>query len=304
MLNQSFHDIEVIILDDCSDDKSREIIQGYLESDKRVKAYYNTQNSGSPFKQWNKGVGFTSGDYIWIAESDDYAELNFLKKTVAVLDKYENVGIVNCQSYDVDETDLIRGTWDKHTDSIDPVRWKSNFYGEGRAECEKYMLFKTTIPNASAVLFRKSVFITAGGANESYKMCGDWLLWLKMLMYSDIFFIAEKLNYFRSHYNTTRSNIFSDPVKFSQRFQEYYKLYYAFFSEYKFPDTVKSNVCSSAFQDWIWMYNLRSLKAGYFWKLCFAAARVDNRLPWRLLSFIKNHLMYKCISLKRKARFS
>src|SRR5215469_17881071 len=84
ILGQSFQDFEVILLDDCSTDDSRSILSQY-SAPPRVRLEFNQTNSGSPFKQWNKGVRLANGKYIWIAESDDYADERLLERLLAVL---------------------------------------------------------------------------------------------------------------------------------------------------------------------------------------------------------------------------
>src|ERR1700747_3572036 len=86
ILGQSFQDFELILLDDCSSDDSRSILSQYA-SNPRVKIDFNEVNSGSAFKQWNKGVHLARGEYVWIAESDDYADPRFFERLVAVLDR-------------------------------------------------------------------------------------------------------------------------------------------------------------------------------------------------------------------------
>src|SRR6267378_5588953 len=62
VLGQTYKDIEVILLDDCSTDESRAIISEY-SADPRVKVVLNEVNSGSTFKQWKKGMGLAHGEY-------------------------------------------------------------------------------------------------------------------------------------------------------------------------------------------------------------------------------------------------
>jgi glycosyltransferase involved in cell wall biosynthesis len=64
ILNQTIQDFELIILDDCSTDNSREIIESYRQLP-NVSIFYNSKNSGSPFKQWKKGINRAKGKYIW-----------------------------------------------------------------------------------------------------------------------------------------------------------------------------------------------------------------------------------------------
>ena len=74
VLNQTFQDFEVVFLDDSSTDNSLEIFNNY-STDKRIRLIQNNVNSGSPFKQWIKGLRESKGEYIWIAESDDFADV-------------------------------------------------------------------------------------------------------------------------------------------------------------------------------------------------------------------------------------
>ena len=80
VLNQSLSVYEVIILDDCSTDKSLDVINEYINHPLVRHVIINEKNSGSPFLQWQKGIDLAKGDWIWIAESDDYADINFLLK--------------------------------------------------------------------------------------------------------------------------------------------------------------------------------------------------------------------------------
>ena len=79
ILNQTFQDFEVIILDDCSTDNSLEVLSHYKNHNKVSHCVFNDTNSGSTFKQWDKGIQLAKGEWIWIAESDDWAEPEFLE---------------------------------------------------------------------------------------------------------------------------------------------------------------------------------------------------------------------------------
>ncbi|MDP9042659.1 MAG: glycosyltransferase family 2 protein [Bacteroidota bacterium] len=204
ILNQTFQDFEVIILDDCSTDNSRKIIDSYRSHPKVSHVVYNKTNSGSPFVQWNKGVSLARGSLIWIAESDDYSKLNFLEETVAKMKAHPSVGLVYTQSLELDEI-----TGSEYTSFQDSPRFKHSFktsyFETGRREVADKLVHENTIPNASGVLFRKSVYDWVGGADASMKLCGDWFLWVKILMASDVYFIAEPLNIFRLTSSSVRS---------------------------------------------------------------------------------------------------
>src|SRR6187549_2432119 len=76
VLNQSFRDFEVIILDDCSTDESFQVIEDYRAHPKVSHIVFNKENTGSTFIQWKKGIELAKGEWIWIAESDDWCELS------------------------------------------------------------------------------------------------------------------------------------------------------------------------------------------------------------------------------------
>ncbi|MTJ50314.1 glycosyltransferase family 2 protein [Dolichospermum sp. UHCC 0259] len=204
VLNQTFQDFEIIFLDDASTDNSKEVFSNYSNHPKISHAIFNEANSGSPFKQWNKGFGLVTGEYIWIAESDDYAEPTILEKLVQKLDSYPMVGLVYSQSWQVDENGTIGSTLVKWTDDLDRSKWLNDFNADGMDECKNYFSVKCVIPNASAVLFRNQFIFELDSDIEKLKLCGDWLFWIKILLKSDLSFITEPLNYFRQHGNTAR----------------------------------------------------------------------------------------------------
>ncbi len=204
VFRQSFTDYEVIILDDASTDSSREVIVGYL-SRPGVCFLENCSNSGSPSIQWNRGAAQGSGRYIWIAESDDFADPDFLSVLVPILDDNPRVGLAYSQSRAVDAAGNIIGDPRHWFDDLARGRWLADYYSSGQAECAHYLLWKNTVPNASAALFRRSVFRAAGGSPEKMRLCGDWMTWVRMLLISDISFTARPLNFFRQHTATVRA---------------------------------------------------------------------------------------------------
>ena len=80
IFSQTFQDFEVILLDDSSSDLSQMVLEEYAKHPKVSHFIINEKNSGSPFKQWKKGINLSQGEYIWIAESDDYCKPDFLEK--------------------------------------------------------------------------------------------------------------------------------------------------------------------------------------------------------------------------------
>ena len=199
--NQTYPHFEVILLDDASTDNSIEILTTYKNHPKTAHLIVNTQNSGSPFKQWQKGIEVANGELIWIAESDDYAAPNFLEQVAQPLLTNKEIGLAYCQSVVVDENSQELYINTKWTDDLNKNRWLTNYTNNGLLECKNYLFHKCTIPNASAVIFRKNLATTFP---VTYKMAGDWWFWMNLLPNTHIAYIKDNLNYFRTHANTTR----------------------------------------------------------------------------------------------------
>lgn len=205
VINQTYNNIEILLLDDCSTDDSRSVLQHYSAIDKRIQLVFNEKNSGSTFKQWNKGIALATGKYVWIAESDDYADNDFLSKLVAKLESDEKIGLAYCSSWFIDENNKLLHTDQQFFASLDPLLWTHDFVEEGLLLIRKYMFNRNIIPNASAVVIRLSVLNQVGPADATKKLNGDWLYWARILSISKVAYLANSLNYFRQHYKNVRS---------------------------------------------------------------------------------------------------
>jgi hypothetical protein len=203
ILTQTFKDYELIVLDDASTDNSREILNRYARH-ASIRFVFNDRNTGNPFKQWQTGARLAQGKYVWIAESDDYADPRFLEVLVSRLERNPGVGLAYCQSFEVDENGSIRGTLEHWTRELDADRWKQDFVNCGSDELSRYLVRRNTILNASAVVVRRDLLLEAAQPADRLRLSGDWLTWARVLMGSDVAFVAEPLNYFRCHGGSVR----------------------------------------------------------------------------------------------------
>ncbi len=221
VLEQSFQDIEVIILDDQSTDNSKNVIEQYRNHPKVSQIIYNETNSGSTFRQWKKGFGIAKGKYIWIAESDDVADPSLLRTLVLALDSDDAVTFSFCRSVKIDSHSQIMESMSWFND-LGKRNWmEESFINDGKEEIRNYLFFKNIVPNASAVLINKKYVnenIFTDISNMKY--AGDWYFWVKLAEQGKIAYSAEALNKFRQHQNTTRS--IKNPDKEIKRFGEYF----------------------------------------------------------------------------------
>jgi glycosyltransferase involved in cell wall biosynthesis/ubiquinone/menaquinone biosynthesis C-methylase UbiE len=202
--NQTFRDIEIILLDDASTDDSLSVLKDFASREPRARLIPNVSNSGSTFKQWRKGFREAKGRYIWIAESDDSAELELLTRLVEALESDPSISLACCQLRMMDPQGKMGGTPDDWLGELDPHRWKSSFISDGREEIRRYLSRKNTILNASGVVFRKYEDLESL-ADESMRLCGDWLFWSRLLSRGKIAYHAEPLNHWRLQTSNART---------------------------------------------------------------------------------------------------
>ena len=215
VFNQSYPNFEVILLDDKSSDNSVEIIKRYAEHPLVSHVVLNSNNSGSPFSQWEKGIKLAKGEYIWIAESDDVAEQSFLSELMEFMASLPHkLDVLYAQSVDIDESGQTLSSRLEYTADIVPNIWVDSFQMSGNVFINQYQKIKNVIPNASAVIFNrhKAQSIDFSKPYSSMRTSGDRLFWIEMLKDGHIGFVAKTLNYFRTHSAVTRQHNTFDKV--------------------------------------------------------------------------------------------
>lgn len=200
IFEQTFQDFEIIFLDDASTDDSVDVVRGFA-GDKTIRFEVNATNSGSPFIQWNRGVRLSRGQYVWIAEADDFCAPEFLESSLRVMRAHPDVGLCYCNTVPVDSkgASLDGDFYHSYVSDLAPDRWKRDFVANGRMEVVHFLSRKNTITNVSGVLFRRDAFVRAGYAQEGLKMCGDWMTYCHVLQHSNIAYINQTLNFHRQH---------------------------------------------------------------------------------------------------------
>ena len=207
VLNQTYKNFELIILDDCSTDDSQSVINKYKLHPYVKHIVLNTQNSGSAFRQWKKGVDLARGEWVWIAESDDYADPSFLESMIALIDDQTGIGLAYCDSKVVDgNTELPRTFAMEKNKKFKTSRWSDSFRNHGLDEIENFFLPEGTINNASAVLFNKSILLKSNPFDSEFKYIGDKYIFLKVMIIADVLYNKKALNYYRNPFNAKYSD--------------------------------------------------------------------------------------------------
>ena len=167
---------------------------------------YNEENSGSTFKQWQKGFELAKGEYIWIAESDDFCENCMLEELIGACESGDNVVMAYTTSTLVDENGAIIGQPPKFPDQT----LSSKNY------LLKYLLLYNFVQNASSAIFRREVALRVDKQYTNFLGAGDYMFWVEVCLNGSVAIVNKGLNYFRRHSGVVTSKRESDGTNFRE----------------------------------------------------------------------------------------
>jgi glycosyltransferase involved in cell wall biosynthesis len=193
VLNQTFTDFELIILDDLSSDNSWDLINQY--SDVRIKAF-SSEGPGNVNSRLNNAIlELTTGKYLAITHSDDAWELDKLEKQVAFLDSNPETGAVFTMVTFISEdssllTDKSHPYFDVFNQSnCSRYEWLRRFFLRGNALCQP------------SVLIRKECYLNCGLYSNLLGQLPDLDVWIRLCMKYEIYVLPDKLFKFRIRKN-------------------------------------------------------------------------------------------------------
>jgi glycosyltransferase involved in cell wall biosynthesis len=184
VLNQTFTDFELIVVDNNSTDGSLEIAQIAAQQDSRIRVITEEQQGAS--YALRTGFGEALGEYVCQVDSDDLLEAPALEKTVEFLDANPEVGMVYTNYLDIDESGK----------KLRPGKRCAIPYSKERLLID-FMIFHFR-------LIRKSVYIKTGGINPNFDRLEDYELCLRLSEITKIIKINDYLYLYRIHPNSLK----------------------------------------------------------------------------------------------------
>lgn len=185
VLRQSYTNFELVIIDDASKDKTKEIVNSF--SDKRIRFIKNEINIGM-VENWNRCLDNAIGEYILLLGNDDFIAENCLEKKVNAFDINDEICLVFSSSYIVNETDKI-------------VMRKRPFHSEqlfdGKDLGRRSFIRKNLYGEPSNVLFKREVSKKVGCFDNRICYSTDWDYWMKLCLLGKAYYIDEYLMYYR-----------------------------------------------------------------------------------------------------------
>ncbi len=189
ILDQTFTDFELILIDDCSTDNTLQIMKQY--DDPRVVIIENERNLGLA-RSLNRGLEVAQGKYIARMDADDISMPNRFSKQIEYLEKH----------FDID----ICGSWIK---SID-INGNSIIFGKCKYPLSSnvincYLLFQNPVAHPT-VIFRKRIFQKIDNYNPEFNIAQDYDLWTRTIGNCKIANIPDFLLKYRIHGNSLSNN--------------------------------------------------------------------------------------------------
>lgn len=218
ILDQTYRNIEIIIVDDGSTDKTLEIISTY--NDSRIKIIKNEKNLGM-VNNWNKCFEYVNGEYILFLFQDDIISKDAVERKVSILDNNSDVVMVCSATSVIDENDNIK---------LKRRSFKKDIIIDGRKVIRKSFRKKNIFGEPSNIMYRKDICDKIGKFNTELVYTPDWEYSLRVLKYGKMAYIDDVLTYFRiSKSSMTRNllkkqdNIIKDDNIFINSISSFYK---------------------------------------------------------------------------------
>ena len=219
LINQTYPNLEIIIIDDCSTDGSQEVLKQYEHHDNIVLKLQSV-NSGSYVNSSNYGAEMASGEYINFAQCDDFSNQNQIEKLVSKAIEFPNVGVVFSKSYLIDSNGVIIGDdYENREYSFREKCLNSSFISGDLMF--GFLTYSCVIPNLSSALIKRDLLASTGGLSNKYKVASDWAFWLELSFTTNFYYISKPLNYFRQHPTTIRN-----VIKFEYQVIELFDIFY------------------------------------------------------------------------------
>jgi len=175
ILNQSYQDFEIIVVDDGSTDDTEGVIKEFQKRDERVRYIRHEKNKGGSAAR-NSGIKSVRGDYVALLDDDDeWLPEKIEKQVIKIKKSLDKVGVIYSGFFYVsDKSGKII------SESVPTLR--GNVYTN---------LLKGCILGSPTPLIRKSCFQKAGLYDDALSSCQDWDMWIRLSKYYEFDFIAD-----------------------------------------------------------------------------------------------------------------
>ncbi|QNE30878.1 glycosyltransferase [Sphingomonas sp. NBWT7] len=206
---QTYRNIELIVLDDASTDDSLAVIDRLLaDCPFPHRTAFNDVGTGNPFRQWQRGMEMATGELIWICESDDFAEPDFLERLVpsfAELSVKMALGRIEfCRS---DGTPMAGMAGFR--EAAEPGIWNAPIARPAAHWFHAAFAKRNIVANVGGCVFRRQTVLPEIWDEASrFRIAGDWYLYIHLLGGGKLAYSPDAVSYFRQHEANTSARNF------------------------------------------------------------------------------------------------
>jgi hypothetical protein len=175
-LNQTYRDIEVLVVDNASTDNIEEVIAGY--EDPRLRLVKNPENVGQ-FGNFNRCIELSRGEFIHILHSDDYIEPDFTEVCIRFFDSHPQI-VMTFSSALIESPEGRKSVICGENDAVIPV-----------PEGFRRLLHLNLKIMCSSVIARRDVYTRTGKFSCFYPYSGDYYQWLKVTRVFEVGFVRN-----------------------------------------------------------------------------------------------------------------
>ena len=189
VVQQTYPHLELIVVDDGSTDKTREIVDGYMRGDSRIR-YIHQKNSG-PAAARNRGIQAARGKYVAFLDSDDIWFLDKLEKQMDFITSHSGYVVYGGARY----------LWEKPGGFVESEDTKTFQNFDTIRENLEYLLFHPNLTITSTVLLEKSMLEKVKGFDTTLSSSEDDNLYFRLALHHKFFALNEAVFYRRRHGN-------------------------------------------------------------------------------------------------------
>lgn len=190
VLNQTYSDFEIIIIDDCSTDNSVNVIKQF--NDERIKFIQNEQNIGLKGSM-QRAISICTGDWIAFLESDDTWFPETLEKRLEYIKKYTQVGIIFNDVLEFGDEKWLLAV-KKNFERVRKILNKKTFPKNIFYDINLHNLILTF----SSVMIKRELFENLNFETPIDSLL-DWWIYIHIAYNTDAYYMKEKLTKWRQH---------------------------------------------------------------------------------------------------------
>lgn len=205
VLNQDYSNLEVIVIDDNSNDGSQDILKKIKKEYPQINLILRTQNSGGYVNSLNSGIKYTNGEFLSFVQCDDYISTDYYSKMINEINSHENIGAVFCRSNIIDSNGSKIGDDFLIREKSFRTLINSEIKFISGTQMTNFLNFSCVIPNLTGVIFSKKAYLELKGLDNFYSVVSDWDFYIRMSSKFNFLYVNKHLNNFRFHNNTIRS---------------------------------------------------------------------------------------------------